>query len=520
MVFKKPYAFLIKYFKIINLILVILFSFLTYKLYLISNVVSDIYLGNITNYSSLNSTYIGFKMFLLIFIIVLIIGVIILLLRKKKKPLNDYLYGLLYVFFILCYLIFVSNIFFTLNETIIEQTDLRLYRDIAFLIIIPLIYFIVKYLLIVIGFNINKFNFTNDIIELKQEEKDNEEVEINFDKNTYKYKRRVRRGIREFKYYILENKFIFIIILGIILIGLFIAFFSFNLFNNNKVGINENFIAGGFIYKVLNIYESQYDLNHKPIKDDSKFVIMKVNVKNINSSSSNIDFKRIRLLYNDDYVYANNFFNKYFLDYGIPYNNQVLKTNEPYNYVFIFEVPKTYKKNKYVIKFYDRVLIEEDEFKGSYKEIKVKVNKDNIDRNVKNLSLNENTVFNKNKYGSSNITLLGYEIKNNYVYKNGETSKVIRDKDINKTLLIVDYKMNLDKDYVLSEYFSNHIDFFDKFVSISYTYNGKEKVYDKVKAVGNVDNKIMLSLPYEIHKAENISFILNFRDVKIVYKLK
>lgn len=519
MVLKKPYAFLIKYFKIINLVLVLLFSFLAYRLYLIRNVISEIYFGKITNYSSLNYEYIGFKMFLLMFFIITIIGVILLLLFKKKKPLNDYLYGLIYLFVIVCYLLFVTNLFFTLNETIIEQVDLRLYRDIAFLIIIPLVYFIIKYLLLVIGFNINKFNFTNDIIELQQDEKDNEEVEINFDKNTYKYKRKIRRSIREFKYYLLENKFILTIILSVIVIAILFTFFSINLFNKDKVRVNENFNAGGFNYRILNVYETEYDLNYNKIKDDSKFVIMMVNVRN-NSIASSIDFKRIRLLFDNDYVYANNYFNKYFLDYGVPYDNQILKTNEPYNYIFIFKVPKTYNSNKYVIKFYDRLLLEDNDFKGSYKEINVKAKEDNKDRNVKNLSLNENVIFNKNKYGNSNFTLMSYDIKSNYVYKTDNISTVVRDKDINKKLLIVDYILELDDNYMLSDYFVNHKDFFNKFVSISYYYNGKEKTYNKIEAIGNVDNKIMLSIPFEIEKAESINFILNFRDVKIVYKLK
>ena len=61
-----------------------LFCLLAYKLNLISGVVNDIYLGSITNYSTLNSTYLGFSIYLLIFIIILIDAGIILLLKRKK----------------------------------------------------------------------------------------------------------------------------------------------------------------------------------------------------------------------------------------------------------------------------------------------------------------------------------------------------------------------------------------------------------------------------------------------------
>lgn len=520
MILKKPYAFLIKYFRLINLFLVILFCFLTYKLNLIRGVVNDIYRGNVTNYSTLNSTYIGFRLYLLIFIILILVGSILLLLKQKKKPLKDYLYSLIYNVVILGYLMFVSNVFLTLDEIIVEQTNLKIYTDISFLIIIPMFYFIAKFVFIVIGFNLNKFNFTQDIIELKQEEKDNEEIEVIFNKNTYKYKRSLRRALREFKYYVLENKFLIGIIIGVISVILCITLFSVNLFKSNKVKVNTNFNAGGFNYKVTNIYETQYDLNYNVIKDDSKFVVVSVSVRNNNIEASSIDFKRIRLMYGKEYVYASNYFNKFFYDLGTPYNNEPLKTNDLYNYVFVFEVPKNYKSNNYILKFYDRITVENEEVIGSYKEIKVKA--DNLDKKrvEKNLSLDENVIFNDKKYGSSNITIFDYELKGSYVYNTGDRVEVIKDKDINKILLILDYKLSLNENYVLSDYFNNDLEFFDKFVDITYTYNGNEKKYIDVNAIGSLEGKVMLSVPHEVENATDIIVIINFRDTKIVYKVK
>lgn len=520
MVFKKPYAFLIKYFRLINMILVLLFGYLGYKLNLIRIVMDDIYRGTVTNYSSLSPTYIGFKMHLLLFVIVIILVGIFLLLKKKEKPLKDYLFSIVYLFVIFIYLLFVSNVFVTLDETIIEQTSLKLYTDISFLIIVPLFYFILKFFLIVIGFSLNKFNFTKDIIELKQEEKDNEEVEVIFDKNTYKYKRGIRRWFRELKYYFLENKFLITVIFSIIFVVLGITLFSLNLFNSNKVSVGENFNAGLFTYKVVDMYETEYDLNYNMVQDGSKFVIVSVNIRNNAAEGSGIDFKRIRLIYGDAYVYANNYFNKFFLDIGTPYNNDSIKSGELKNYLFIFKVPNTYKSNKYTLKFYDRLTVENEETVGSYKEIKISA--DNLDkkREEKNLNLNENTIFNKKNYGSSNLTISNYETKSSYIYTENNKTTIIRDKDINNILLILDYKLELDNEYDLSNYFTNSKDFFDKFASIEYTYNGKLKNINNVSVVAEVNNKVMLSVPYEIQNATNINLVLNFRDVKIIYKLK
>ena len=520
MVFKKPYAFLIKYFKLINLLLVFLLSYIGYKLNLLRTIMGDIYTGDITNYSSLSSTYIGFKLYLILMITGVILIGIFFLLKRKDKPLKDYLFSLLYLVVIFVYLMFVSSIFITLDETIVEQTSLKLYADIAFLIIIPIIYFIVKFFLMAIGFNLNKFNFTKDILELKQEEKDNEEVEVVFDKNTYKYKRGIRKWFRELKYYFLENKFLISIILGIVALILVVVLFSFNFLNSNKVRVGETFTAGTFQYKVVDMYETKYDLNSNIIQDGSKFVIASINVRNIAVESSSIDFKRIRLLYGEDYVYANNYFNKFFQDLGTTYNNEPIKSGDLKNYIFIFKVPSNYKSKKYVLKFYDRVAVENEEFVGSYKEIKI--SSDNLDKNKneKILNLNENTIFNKKNYGKSNLTLNNYEIKSSYIYNENDKSIIIRDKDINNVLLILDYKLELDNKLDLTNYFENSKEFFNKFSSVEYTFNDKVKVVDNINVLADINNKVMISIPYEIQNASSIKFILNFRDVKLIFNLK
>ena len=53
MVFKKPYAFFIKYFRFINLALVLLMIYLGYKMNLLHQAINDIYMGSLTNYTNL-----------------------------------------------------------------------------------------------------------------------------------------------------------------------------------------------------------------------------------------------------------------------------------------------------------------------------------------------------------------------------------------------------------------------------------------------------------------------------------
>ena len=520
MVFKKPYAFFIKYFRLINLFLTILLIYFTYRLNLLHNVLKDIYFGNMTNFSNMDTSYIGYVIYLLLFVICLIIISIIMTLKRKNKPFRDYLFNIIYNIFIIAYFLSVNSLFLTLSENVVEQTTLKLYNDISFLIMFPLFYFILKYILIVIGFDLKKFNFQKDIIEMKQTAEDNEEVEVIFDKHTYKVKRGIRKYFRELKYYFLENKLFIGIICGGVLLAAIIALFSINLFNSNKVKIKESFNAGNFSYKVMNVYETKYDLNQKVIKDDSKFVIAMINVKNNYIYGQSIDFKRIRILFNDDYVYANDYYNNYFYDLGNPYNGEILETGKEYNYLLIFKVPNSYKSKKYTLKFYDKLTMKGEETIGSYKELKINAKSINYKQKVYNLNLNENIVFNKNSFGNSNITINNYDINNIYSYNNGNVSKIIRDKDINNLLLIIDYKLEFDKKSSISKYFKEDKDFFSNYLVLEYELNNNIKRISNLKAIANVDNKVILSVPYNLNKATKINLILNFRDVKISYKLK
>ena len=58
MVFKKPYALFIKYFRIINLFLCILYIILIYKLNLLHNALNNIYFGKLTNFINMESSYV------------------------------------------------------------------------------------------------------------------------------------------------------------------------------------------------------------------------------------------------------------------------------------------------------------------------------------------------------------------------------------------------------------------------------------------------------------------------------
>lgn len=521
MIFRRPYAFFIKYFRLINLVLSILVLIFIIKLNNLHNLLNNIYLSNISNYNYLNEEYIGFWMFFLIIIISTILFLMILLLKRKKKPYKDYLFLLVYNIVIIIYLFVISDLFFVLLDGIVEQNKLKLYSDISMVIFLPQLYFFIKYFLIAIGFNLNKFDFAKDINELKAEDSDNEEVELIFDKNTYKYKRGFRKWVREFKYYILENK-LFVFLIGFIIFVISLSLLSrFNKPVDTTVKMKESFIANSLLYTVNDVYETKYDKNNKILKNEYKFVIANVNVKNLSNELLYIDLKNIRLFFGKEFSYANNYFINSFLDLGTVYNNQALSSGKQYNFLLLFQVPIKYNSNNYKIKFYDGLSYDEGDANGVYKTLSVNVR--NLDNQivVKSASLGENVILNQKKYGNSNLTINNYSINGNYVIENNNGYEVIKSLDIDHILFGINYDLYLEENTILKELNKTNYEFFTNYLKFEYIYNGNKKTINNVNLVkSNINNKLFISVPSEVKNCESISLIIKLRNLEIIYKLK
>ena len=258
-------------------------------------------------------------------------------------------------------------------------------------------------------------------------------------------------------------------------------------------------------------------MNYKKIKEGYKFVIANINIRN-NGQDSLFDFNKIRLMYGKDYSYSNNYFNSNFIDLGIPYNKEVLSNNKNYNYIFIFEVPNTYKKNKYSIRIFDTNIYKEEDINSVYKTVKVKTTKLDSERKTTIEKISDKVIFNQNIYGNSNIIINDYSIKNSYTYNKNNKVNIIKSEKANYTLLILDYKLDLDKN--ISSYFNNDLSFLRSFLKVEYNYNGKNRLVDNIDVLDILDGKVFVAVPYEVKNADNINAVLSFRDTEIKIKLK
>ena len=181
---------------------------------------------------------------LAILVVVTFALLMFLLMKNKKKPTTLYLLTLAYYVLMLIAVIYAASLLSTLERTQLTQQAARAYRDIFLMISFPQYIFLILSAIRGVGFDVKKFNFGKDLQELEIDAKDNEEFEFVLGTDTYIYERKLRRTLREMKYYVLENK----LILG----GIFVAIAGVLLINWRILYIPavKNFIdiSGGIIY--------------------------------------------------------------------------------------------------------------------------------------------------------------------------------------------------------------------------------------------------------------------------------
>ena len=138
--------------------------------------------------------------------IILIALFIYLLMKWKKKNRTFYVSICIYYFLVFIALLFYFNIFNNILNTDLDVRTIRAYRDISAIMYFPQYFFLIYSMFRAIGFDIKKFDFKKDLADLDISEEDQEEIEVTFGQNSYKYKRKFRRLYRELSYYALENK--------------------------------------------------------------------------------------------------------------------------------------------------------------------------------------------------------------------------------------------------------------------------------------------------------------------------
>lgn len=145
-------------------------------------------------------------------VIALLISIVVLyLMRHKKKPSFFYIFSTCVYLFLIALLIFGKSFIYDLQFTTPDLRFTKIVSDLFFIELALQIPIIVITFIRTIGFDVKKFDFKKDIMELDIKDEDNAEFEFELNLDTEETRAKIRRKVRYFKYYYKENKIIFML---------------------------------------------------------------------------------------------------------------------------------------------------------------------------------------------------------------------------------------------------------------------------------------------------------------------
>lgn len=534
MIIKKPYAFLIKHFRVIHLILSVLILFLVSKTHSIFKFFNDYVKNGFYAYSNNIATrYINFYMFIAVVLIIVLSSFVYLLMKWKKKNRVFYISVCVFYFFVFIGYLVYFNLFNTILNTSLDVRAVRAYRDIIAILYVPQYFFLVYSVVRAIGFDIKKFDFKKDLEELDIAEEDQEEIEVTFGQNSYKYKRKARRIFREIKYYALENKFFFGVICGAIsLVLIFFVYINVSVYNK-KINESEFFNVNGVIFRVLDSYISEVDLRGNIILDNKKYVAVKVSMENTNTGRVNLSTDSLRLMLDEEYYFPIYSKSDYFRDLGEGYyKSTTLYPGESYEFLIIYEIPRELSFDKAIFRMVDNVSILNGEISAKYKDVTldlesfVKINEPDFYDVGNAISLEESTLKN------SEVVINSYELGDTftelYRYCIGDNCydgrKVIQADTLGRNERIImklNIELDIDKDLYVNRFLTSNSNFISMFGSLTYTIGGVEKKANiSVKTLENIDtDNIYIEVPAEIRNTNLIQLKLNIRNREYIINL-
>lgn len=504
MVFKKPYGFLIKHFKLIHLILTGLLIYLTMNVSNILAYYNNYILRTVGKLEAIN--YVTNYYMIAVLLAIVICVVMYILLRYKKKPRAFYLILILFVLVVSFMIELVQGGLETIYFSVLETKTLRLYRDMLRILVV-FQYISIGFVLVRgLGFDIKKFNFVEDLQELDLDISDEEEVELTLG-STNTLQRKFNRRIRELKYYYLENKtFIHIILIVVLVLGI-----SSCVVKNEVVDKvyeqGEVFSSNEFQFQVTNSYVTgmSYD-NQKVGGKDAVFVIVKMKLSSMSGEGAFNDANLILEVNYNSYA-SGSYYASRFVDLGNAYRGQKISGGE--EYLFIYSILEEDIGNKMKLVYANEqtvnlnpVMLDEEKDKEEYKV------GDKIDL--------ANSTF-----GSGYLEITSFEVAERFTYPyeyevGGKLYTNNYDITSNNKVII---KINSSASY---PYNLDSYTFLDTYATLKYEIDGTEYEVNNFinKTPGNHKEGLYLAVDKEVMSATSVWFDIKIRNMQYIYKLK
>lgn len=516
MIIRKPYAFLIKNFRKIHVALLLIGLYILYKTFDTVQFVNRFMdYGIYDLYADPISGHITSLMRIAILLVVAGSIALLFLLLHKKKPWKTYLIPVIVYILLFLILGMISSFFGQYTETV-ASTDLRLSRDLLMIFMAGQLPALGVFVIRIFGLDFKKFDFNADIEELNLSEEDREEVEVNFDFDINTLKRVWKRFWRNAGYFYKEHKFITwaITVLLVAIIGYNI--YSFFFVTNKVYKQGDSYEANGYTIKVGDAYYTNKDGSGKVISNNSNFVVVSITVKN-NYEPRNLDISNFHLLAGTkNYEVTETTYAKEFEDFGTSYKKvKKLKRDESVTFIAIYKVSKDIPKNKFVLCYQEK--------SGMYtlRQIKLKIKDVSKIDDTLDLALGE--YFDVPIYGKEDsISIDSVIYANSITYNTNNCTSVECNVKGNTYTAPEGFKI-MEITFSSDEYEAkNMIDFLNKYGRINYKDSrGTAKSLDIDVAVTKkyLGKKIYLLVPSDIESYEEVSLRIILRDKDYRYQL-
>ena len=532
MIIKKPYAFLIRNFRIIHGLLFVMILYLMFKTINIYSFFNQYVIQNAFQYQyNLASIYASPIMYLLSVLIIIVSLIVFYILSIKGKGNKLYLIIFIYYAIFFMFLIYISSIMNNLEAgQILSIESRRAVRDISVIVLLPQIVFSLIVVARTLGFNLKQFEFKKDLEELDIDVSDSEEVELTLGSDTYKIARFFRKFLRLSKYFVLENKIFVIGCASILVLGMsFFIYSKIDIYADNY-SENQDLIASAINYNVEESYITNTDINNVVINPSKKYVLVKLLIKNRQSKTFSLTNETFRLLINGENITPTLGLSDKFIDLGNTFVPVDMLPGTEKTVIVVFEIDKDINTNEYMFRIKNSSL----NVKEEYKDIIIKPK--DLNENIKNYdyTFDQEIDFSDSLLKDSKLYIGSYEINNSFKEKytytiNNRTREgyfYVSPPATQKgtmTILRIESTLTLTKeDIYMKRKIKNSADLFNYYGMIRYRYLGEYKNVKLEKLDVDVNNNVYayMLIPIEVRKANKIELFIIIRGVKYTINLK
>ena len=526
MILKKPYGFLIKRFRVIHIILTLLTVYIAFSsrniISFFRRYVSSGY--SVTVVDDMASQYINWSIYLTIILVIISLIAIFVLLRTKKKPNKLYLAAIIYYAVLFVGIFVAAYLINDLSNGLWSTAAARTYRDIAQLIYYPQFFFIIVLGLRALGFNVKQFDFKNDIKELEITDEDSEEVELNINFQTYKAERFIRRFVREFYYYYLENKIIFnVIFIIVVAITLFLAFKSYEKIKYTY-DEGESFSYNGFRINIQDSMLTNVNLAGEEIVEGRYYLVLKMEITNNNINNADLDYSNLKIYIGNDYINPSLDIGNHFLDYGDPFMGETIEAGETATYIIPYILTEDQVHNSYRLTIYTGPAQKSKSFMATTINVNLRPTRAMDVDVVRNAKLNEQVTFSSTYLDNASLTITNAEIARRYEYQYEScyrencrtyTGLVLANNkaQTSQTLLIMDYDFAMDEESDAYDNIKNINTFTNAFITLEYVFAENTYHTDVINVTpSRINDKLILQVTNTIENSDEVNLLITIRN--------